>query len=227
MQNSIVTLKNVNKFIGVQHESIQILRNVDLDIDKGEFIVIMGENPNRRVLLNIVSASETQSSGEVMLFNRPLKSLSSWDKDLLRNYKIGVVNKNGDFFYNLTVYENLLMALDIERDLGYDEKKKTIEDILDKLNLKWKKSDFAYALTKEEQKRLSLARALIKNPEILLLDNAAQELKPEEEECIATLLKSISKEGKAIVIFSKNERVVRYADKLYKLDTNGELNRYF
>ena len=157
---SYIEIKGIEKYFGKN----KVLDNINVSIDKGEFVSLLGPSGcGKTTLLRIVSGLETQNGGEILVEGNNISKLSPAKRN------IGIVFQNYVLFPNLTVFENIAYGL-VNRKLPKDEIEAKVNDILQKIDLMHIKHKYPKQLSGGQQQRVALARAVVLSPKILLLD---------------------------------------------------------
>jgi cell division transport system ATP-binding protein len=194
--DTIISLNNVSIF---QKYNL-VLANVNINIDKGEFVYLIGKTGSgKSSLLKTLYADLylTEGSGTVAGFD--LKTIKRKEIPFLRR-KLGIVFQDFQLLTDRSVNDNLLFVL---KATGWKDKQamqKRIQEVLDKVNLTTKGFKMPHELSGGEQQRISIARALLNDPELILADEPTGNLDPETSEGIMNLLVEISKNGRAVLI---------------------------
>ncbi|WP_445429942.1 ABC transporter ATP-binding protein [Bacillus atrophaeus] len=168
--NNIMEVRDLNKSFTVGKEKIDILKNIQFQIKKGEFVSIMGPSGSgKSTLLYMLGALETPSSGIIRIDDTELHQLSDKKESRLRRQKIGFVFQFYNLVPNLTVEENILLPilLDGKNIKAYKQK---LQEILDIVSMTDRKKHTPMELSGGQQQRVAIARALINDPEIILAD---------------------------------------------------------
>lgn len=214
----IILAKNVSKIYEKGAKKTYALHDISFEIEKGEFVVILGQSgAGKSTLLNILGGIDSPNAGDITVHN---SSLSTKSDNELADYR---ANETGFIFqfYNLiptlTVYENVALMKEL---------KKEILDpiaILERVGLKDHLKKFPCQLSGGEQQRVSIARAVTKNPEILLCDEPTGALDSETGCIVLQLIQDICKEfQKTAIIVTHNANLAKSADKVIRL-RNGQI----
>ena len=202
---TVITLKNVD----IYQPKHLVLSNVDLKIDKSEFVFLIGQTGSgKSSLLKIIYGDLHIASGEGMVAGFDLKKLSSREVPYLRR-KLGIVFQDFHLLTDRTIEKNLEFAL---RATGWKDKNlitNRMLDVLEKVGLRSKLKKMPHELSGGEQQRVVIARALLNNPEIILADEPTGNLDPETSEEIVLLLKEISSAGTAILMATHDYQIIR------------------
>ncbi|PPL02378.1 cell division ATP-binding protein FtsE [Parapedobacter indicus] len=203
--DTVITLKNVD----IYQPKHLVLSNVNLKIDKGEFVFLIGQTGSgKSSLLKIIYGDLHIASGEGMVADFDLKKLSEREVPYLRR-KLGIVFQDFHLLTDRTVEKNLEFAL---RATGWKDKaliNNRMLDVLEKVGLRSKLKKMPHELSGGEQQRVVIARALLNNPEVILADEPTGNLDPETSEEIVLLLKEISRSGTAILMATHDYQIIR------------------
>lgn len=217
MSKPVLFLKNASIF---QRESL-ILSNVNVSIDKGEFVYLIGKTGTgkssfMKTLYGDIPLMEGE--GEIVDFN--LKTLKEKEIPFLRR-KLGVVFQDFNLLPDRTIHQNLLFVL---KATGWTDKKAMdlkIEDVLTKVAMKTKGFKFPYQLSGGEQQRVAIARALLNDPELILADEPTGNLDPQTSVEVMEVLQEINKNGNTILMATHDYALLlKYPSKTLKCDEN-------
>jgi cell division transport system ATP-binding protein len=194
--DSIISLDKVSIF---QKHNL-VLNNVTLNIDKGEFVYLLGKTGSgKSSLLKTLYADLDLVEGSASVAGFDLSKIKTKEVPFLRR-KLGIVFQDFQLLTDRTVNDNLLFVL---KATGWKDKaamQKRMQDVLDKVHLNTKGFKMPHELSGGEQQRVSIARALLNDPELILADEPTGNLDPETSEGIMNLLIEISKNGRAVLI---------------------------
>lgn len=203
--DTVITVKNVD----IYQPKHLVLANVNLTIDKGEFVFLIGQTGSgKSSLLKIIYGDLHIASGEGMVAGFDLKKLSEREVPFLRR-KLGIVFQDFHLLTDRTVEKNLAFAL---RATGWKDKtliNNRMLDVLEKVGLRSKLKKMPHELSGGEQQRVVIARALLNNPEIILADEPTGNLDPETSEEIVLLLKEISRGGTSVLMATHDYQIIR------------------
>jgi len=160
-----IQMENVTKIYKMGEVEIKALDNISFSIDKGQFVVIVGPSgAGKSTILNILGGMDTPTSGRLIVDNEDISKYSPKELITYRRYDIGFVFQFYNLVQNLTALENVELATEICKN------PLNPEDVLEQVGLKDRKNNFPGQLSGGEQQRVSIARALAKNPKLLLCD---------------------------------------------------------
>ncbi len=205
---SVLEVKKLSKTYFNDKIKIDVLKQIDLSIDEGEFVFITGPSGSgKTTLLNCISGLEKTSSGTVYIDGVNLVSISEKEMAKLRRHKIGFVFQNFNLLPNLNVYENVAIASII----AGNEQKDKIEELLEKFNLLEFKKMFPNQLSGGMQQRVAIVRALINDPEIIFADEPTGNLDSSSSlEVIETLQRLHKDYGKTIIMVTHSLEQIKY-----------------
>tara|TARA_B100000575_G_C22995218_1_gene573714 strand:- start:316 stop:984 length:669 start_codon:yes stop_codon:yes gene_type:complete len=220
----MINLKKISRTFILPSGDIDAVKNVSLKIKKGEFIIISGPSgAGKTTLLNMVSGIDLPSSGEVMISGNSIESFSKNQLNELRRKTIGMVFQAHALMPLLSAYENVELPLRILGISGKERKNKT-EEILEILGLKYRMSHRPYELSGGERQRVSVARALVRKPKILVADEPTSQLDSVNTEIVFEQIKDICKKfNTTVVLATHDQRMKKFGDKLFNM-RSGELN---
>ena len=167
----IIKLQNISKTYYLGEEEVPAVRNVDLTIDRKEYVSILGSSGcGKSTLMHIIGLLETPSSGSIDLDGQKIKDLSDQDLSRLRNRYIGFVFQSFNLINKFTVLENVLLPSKYSKiKLDFDPKERALE-LLDKFGILDRQHFFPNKISGGQQQRVAIARALIMHPRIILAD---------------------------------------------------------
>ena len=201
----MITAKNIKK----KYNDQEVLRGIDLKIDKNEFVVILGASGSgKSTLLNILSGLEKSDSGEVVYDNESISDYSEKQLTKFRKDKIGFVFQQYYLLNNLTVEQNVKVGANLANNKEY-------VDIIKELGLEDRLSKYPNELSGGEQQRVSIARALAKKPTVLFLDEPTGALDEETgRKILEYLLKLKDKSHFTMIMVTHNENIAELANKI-------------
>ncbi len=203
--NSVIELKNVD----VHQQKHLVLSDVNLHIDKGEFVFLIGQTGSgKSSLLKIIYGDLHIGNGEGHVAGYDLKKLLEKDVPFLRR-KLGIVFQDFQLLTDRTLEQNLEFVM---KATGWKDKgliSERIRDVLEKVGLRSKFKKMPHELSGGEQQRVVIARALINDPEIILADEPTGNLDPDTSEEIVMLLRQISQSGTAVLMATHDYHIIR------------------
>lgn len=202
---SVINLKNVDIF----QQKHLVLSNVNLDIEKGEFVFMIGATGSgKSSLMKAIYGDIHIGNGNGQVAGFDLKTLKESEVPFLRR-KLGIVFQDFQLLSDRTIEQNLEFVL---KATGWTDKNlinERIKDVLEKVGLRSKIKKMPHEMSGGEQQRIVIARALLNNPEIILADEPTGNLDPDMSEEIVLLLKQISQSGTAVLVATHDYHIIR------------------
>ncbi len=214
----MILAKNVSKIYENGSKKTFALNDVSFEISKGEFVVVLGQSgAGKSTLLNILGGIDSLSTGEIMVNGISLSKMKENELAGYRANEIGFIFQFYNLIPTLTVYENVALMKDIKDDILNPM------TILERVGLKNHAKKFPSQLSGGEQQRVSIARAITKNPEILLCDEPTGALDSETGCKVLQLIQDLCREfQKTAIIVTHNSNIAKAADKVIRL-RNGRI----
>ncbi len=214
---SYIEFNKVCKVYQMGEVKTKALNNTSFTIEKGELVCILGPSgAGKTTCLNILGGMDKLTSGEVIVDNKRIDKLSDRELIKYRRNDIGFVFQFYNLIQNMTVLENVELAVQLCSD------HLNPKTILDRVGLKGKKNNFPSQLSGGEQQRVAIARAIAKNPKLLLCDEPTGALDYKTGKQILKLLEDTSrKEKMTVVIITHNSAIAKMADKVIKFKNGG------
>ncbi|MCM1131523.1 MAG: ABC transporter ATP-binding protein [Roseburia sp.] len=214
----IVEFKNVVKTYTSGEHTLNALDNINLSLEEGKFVVILGPSgAGKSTLLNMIGGLDNPTSGSIIVNGLDISNLKENELSEYRAKTVGFIFQFYNLIPTLTVYENVALIKEIVKE-ALDPKQ-----MLDEVGLLDHMKNFPNELSGGEQQRVSIARALTKNPKILLCDEPTGALDSETGKMVLKLLLKMAKEyGKTIVIVTHNQNIAKLADVIIQVK-NGKI----
>lgn len=217
----MIEAKNIDKVYNNGGKSIQVLKGIDLRIDKGKFVAITGPSgAGKSTLLHILGGLDAPNHGNVYFEGQDINALNDALLCKIRNEKIGFVFQFYHLLPEFTVLENVLMPVLIgSRGSGFGARlREDAEYLLEKVDLTRRITHFPNQLSGGEKQRVAIARSLMNKPAILFCDEPTGNLDSKAGNDIISLLKKINSENKmAVVLVTHNIELAKAADRVYHL----------
>lgn len=218
----VLRAENLSKSYQMGEIEVKALLNASFEIAEGEFVVILGPSGSgKSTLLNIIGGMDQPSSGRFYMME---EEITEYDERKLTEYrrnKVGFVFQFYNIMANLTAEENVELATEISED------PLPIDEILEAVGLADRKDHFPAQMSGGEQQRVSIARAVAKNPAILLCDEPTGALDFNTGIAILSLLRKVNKEmGKTILVITHNSDIAYMADRVIKM-RSGQITKNY
>lgn len=212
----LLKLENIKKEYKISKSNKQIILNdINLELSSGEFVCIYGESGSgKSTLMNIIGGLDNNYDGKVKIDDVSIKKL---DLDNYRRDKIGFVFQNFNLIPYLTVFENVMLMLDMVK-LKEKEKIKKTKEALRKVGLIKHSHKKPNELSGGMKQRVALARAIINEPDIILADEPTGALDKKNANKVLNILKNLSLEGKLVIVVTHSNNVKKFANKIITLD---------
>jgi ABC-type lipoprotein export system ATPase subunit len=213
----LCVLEDIRKSYKMGDADIEVLRGIDLQVEKGEFLAIMGTSGSgKTTLMNIIGCLDVPTSGRYMLADKEVSRLSDDELSLIRNEHIGFVFQNFYLLPYATVIENVLLpSLYVEKRRDNFEQKAA--ELLQTVGLKERMKFKPPQLSGGEQQRVAIARALINDPDLLLTDEPTGQLDSKTAVEIMGLLVEMNKNGKTVIVITHDPNIAAYAGRTVRI----------
>lgn len=213
----MITLKNINKIYRTDEIETQALENVNIHIDKGEFVSIMGPSGcGKSTLLNIVGLLDTPTSGIVTIDGTNVEGMNDSKLAAFRNTKLGFVFQSFHLIDSLNVIDNVMLPLLYRKSSG-SEREKLAKRVLERVGLSHRMRHRPSQLSGGQCQRVAIARAIVGNPEIILADEPTGNLDSKMGQEVMDLLHQLNKEdGRTILMVTHNESQAEMTDRIIR-----------
>ena len=212
-----IELKSINKIYRTDEIETLALENVNLTIEKGEFVNVMGPSGcGKSTLLNIVGLLDEPTSGTVIIDNTTLGKMSDKKLAAFRNAKLGFVFQSFHLINSLNVLDNVELPL-IYRSMSSSERSRRVREVLERVGLSHRMRHMPSQLSGGQCQRVAIARAIVGNPEIILADEPTGNLDSKMGAEVMELLHDLNKkDGRTIVMVTHNEIQAQMTDRIMK-----------
>lgn len=213
----ILHTTGLKKVYGTGDTAVHALRGVNLNVQQGEFVAIVGTSGSgKSTLLHMLGGLDRPTEGSVMVGGKDIFSLKDEELTIFRRRKIGFVFQNYNLVPVLNVYENIVLPIQLD---GNAPDEAYVDSIIETLGLKSKLSDLPNNLSGGQQQRVAIARALATKPAIILADEPTGNLDSKTSQDVLGLLKMTSqKYSQTIVMITHNEEIAQLADRIVRIE---------
>ncbi|AMA61840.1 MAG: ABC transporter ATP-binding protein [Kurthia gibsonii] len=216
--NTPLQLVNIQKHFKDGDNEIEILKDLNLSVEKGEFVAVVGPSGSgKSTVLSIAGALQSADGGEVVINGRDINQYSDKDKSDVRLKSIGYIFQAANLVPFLNVYDQLKLVTELAGDWN-DETKKRADDLLESVGLANKAKKTVQHLSGGEKQRVAIARAFMNDPDIILADEPTAALDANRsKEIVELIAKEVHDKNKAAIMVTHDESVLHYCDKIYEV----------
>lgn len=216
--SNIIKLENVQKFYKVGKEQFHVLKSLSLEIDAGDFVMIMGKSGSgKTTLLNSLGFLDKFDDGKYLFNGEDVTNLNENQKSEFRNKNIGFIFQQFNLIETLDVYHNIELPLIYEGLINKVDREKIVCEKLESVGLLEKLKSMPLQLSGGQQQRIAIARALVNSPSLIFADEPTGALDSETSNDIMELLKNLNEQGKTIIMVTHDNDLIKYATKVVKL----------
>ena len=214
---SIIKTENLVRHFTVGTQTVEALRGVSLDINKGEFVAIMGPSGSgKSTLMNIIGCLDSPTSGTYHLNNKNVSTLDDDALALIRNHEIGFVFQNFHLLARNTALDNVMLPL---KYAGIDksEQEEIAMEVIKSVDLESRAHHQPSELSGGQQQRVAIARALVNKPSILFADEPTGNLDSKTGDDVMNLFKNLHKQGQTIIVITHEIEVANQAERIISI----------
>lgn len=216
--SKVIELKNLQKRYKVGKEKLHVLKSINLTINQGEFVMIMGKSGSgKTTLLNILGFLDKFDDGNYFFEYNNVTNLNENKRSEFRNTNIGFVFQQFNLVETLNVFQNVELPMIYNSKFSKKERKERVERSLKVVGLLDKVKQKPLQLSGGQQQRVAIARALVNDPQIIFADEPTGALDSETGIEIMNLLKSLNDNGKTVIMVTHDPDLIHYATKLINL----------
>ena len=214
---TMIRLDNITKSFCTDTVETKALQGVSLEINPGEFVAVMGPSGcGKTSLLQILGLLDNPTEGQYLLKGQEVGALKENQRTRLRRGNIGFVFQNFNLLDDLTVYENVELPLRYLH-VGAKERKRMVEEVLDKLNMTTRAKHYPQQLSGGQQQRVAVARAVVAKPKLILADEPTGNLDSANGAEVMRLLTDVNRDGATIVMVTHAQHAAAFAHRIIHL----------
>ncbi|WP_195664111.1 ABC transporter ATP-binding protein [Bacteroides congonensis] len=214
----VIEIQNIKRDFQVGDETVHALRGVSFTINEGEFVTIMGTSGSgKSTLLNILGCLDTPTSGEYLLDDIPVRTMSKPQRAVLRNRKIGFVFQSYNLLPKTTAVENVELPLMYNSSVSASERRRRAVESLQAVGLGDRLEHKSNQMSGGQMQRVAIARALVNNPAVILADEATGNLDTRTSFEILVLFQKLHAEGRTIIFVTHNPEIAQYSSRNIRL----------
>lgn len=219
----MLVCKNICKSYCMGAERLDVLKNINLNIKKGEFVAIVGQSGSgKSTLMNILGCLDRQTDGEFFIDGKNVTYLSPRALSRVRGEEIGFVFQSFNLIPSLSSLENVMLPLSY-RDISLKKARQKAREALFAVLMDKRINHLPTQLSGGQQQRVAIARALVTDPSIILADEPTGNLDEKNRREVISILKNLSKNGKTVVMVTHEAAVANSADKIIRIE-NGKID---
>ena len=216
--SSLIKLKDINKYYKVGKEKFHVLKSLNIDIEEGDFVMIMGKSGSgKTTLLNVLAFLDKFDDGSYFFNYENVSNLNENQRSTFRNKHIGFIFQQFNLIETLNVYQNIELPLIYDGKLNKSERENIIKEKLEQVGLLDKIKSMPLQLSGGQQQRIAIARSLVNNPKLIFADEPTGALDSETSNDNMELLKDLNNQGKTIIMVTHDADLIKYATKVIKL----------
>lgn len=217
MANTLIKISNLKRDFQLGNETINVLKGIDLQINKGEYVALMGPSGSgKSTLMNLLGCLDTPTSGSYILNEKDVSQMHDDDLAEIRNKEIGFVFQTFNLLPRTSALDNVALPM-IYAGYSNSERNERATEVLKQVNLSDRMDHQPNQLSGGQRQRVAIARAMVNNPSIILADEPTGNLDSKTSEEIMNLFNDIHKKGNTIIIVTHEEEIARYAHRVIRL----------
>ena len=213
----MISIKDLSKNYRTEEVETIALNKLNMEVKEGEFVAVMGPSGcGKSSLLNIIGLLDQPDGGQFFFNNTNITGYNEQQRAALRKHNIGFVFQSFNLIDELTVYENVELPL-IYTKVSAAERKKRVEQVLDKMRIMHRKNHFPQQLSGGQQQRVAVARAVVNNPKLILADEPTGNLDSSNGNEVMELLTGLNEQGSTIIMVTHSEHDARYSHRIIRM----------
>ena len=215
---ALITLKGISKTFLTEEIETRALNEINLVINKGEFIALSGQSGcGKSTLLSLLGLLDSPSTGTFQLGDSDVSILTRNQRAKIRSEKIGFVFQSFNLISDLTVYENVMLPLTYQSGLSKTVIESKVNEVLEKVEMGHRKNHYPSQLSGGQQQRVAVARALVNDPAVILADEPTGNLDSKNAEAVLQLLEQLHKDGATICMVTHDPASAKRASRCLEM----------
>ena len=208
-KDNVISLKNVSKHYYMGENIVKALDGIDIQIEKGDFVAIMGPSGSgKSTAMNLVGSLDLATQGDIFLDGIDIEHLEESELAQIRGKKIGFIFQSFNLIPNLTAKENIMLPM-LFQDIDKEEREQKAEELLDLVDLGDRMDHYPNQLSGGQQQRVAIARALANDPEVILADEPTGNLDTKTGQKVMEFLEKLNREGRTIVMVTHDPKLAQ------------------
>ncbi len=217
MTDSLIKITNIKRNFALGDETVYVLKGIDLEIKKGEYVALMGPSGSgKSTLMNILGCLDTPTSGSYILNGKDVSKMKDNELAAIRNKEIGFVFQTFNLLPRMTALDNVALPM-IYAGYSKSERKTRAESVLNQVSLSDRMDHQPNQLSGGQRQRVAVARALVNKPSIILADEPTGNLDSKTSEEIMILFNEIHANGNTVILVTHEEEIAAYAHRIIRL----------
>ncbi|MEO5776444.1 MAG: ABC transporter ATP-binding protein [Flavobacterium sp.] len=217
MANPLINIKKLKRDFQLGNETINVLKGIDLQINKGEYVALMGPSGSgKSTLMNLLGCLDTPTSGTYILNGNDVSKMHDDDLAEIRNKEIGFVFQTFNLLPRTTALDNVALPM-IYAGYSKSERNERASEVLTQVNLSDRMDHQPNQLSGGQRQRVAIARALVNKPSIILADEPTGNLDSKTSVEIMNLFNDIHKNGNTVIVVTHEEDIAKYAHRVIRL----------
>ena len=218
MSKQFVSVEGLSKVYPSKQQDTVVFEDVNIGIDKGEFVCIVGHSGcGKSTLLSLLGLLDTSSGGNYTLNGHEVADINSKQRAAIRNKEIGFVFQSFNLISELTVAENVALPLTYRKDIPKTQRHEMVTAALEKVDMAHRTKHYPSQLSGGQQQRVAVARAIAGNPSIILADEPTGNLDSKNAELVMSLLDKLHAEGATICMVTHDPRGAKRAERIIEV----------
>lgn len=221
-QNTFFRMRGICKAYRMGDEDMEVLHDIDLDIEPGEYLSVLGPSGSgKSTLMNIIGCLDVATAGEYLLHDQNIEDMDETQLAYVRSHEIGFIFQNHQLLPRLTAQKNVELPL-IYAGVGPRERRRRAKEMLERVGLADRRNHYPNQLSGGQAQRVAIARALVSNPSILLADEPTGALDQKTGKQVMELFRELNEEGRTVIMITHDTNIAKNARRVVHI-IDGEL----